>query len=146
MGSEDDDTLAYVDIILYCTAGEQGYAHLKTLNGTDARELSPAVKWADVAQAMTGLGRMVKYAEKVNPYAQYSQTSHGASEPEWEMVGMFEGAIAKGRVNAKFGRLISNYGDLFLGFMTGDPVQGQWNAHGKGVWYSDFEFQAMGVW
>jgi hypothetical protein len=146
MGSDEDDTLAYVDVILYCTAGEQGYAHLKTLNGTDAREMSPVVKWADVAQAMTGLGRMVKYQEKVNPYAQYSQTSHGASEPEWEMVGMFEGAIAKGRVNAKFGRLISNNGDLFLGFMTGDPIQGAWNAHGKGVWYSDWEFQAMGVW
>lgn len=62
------------------------------------------------------------------------------------MVGMFEGAIAKGLVKAKFGRLLSRFGDVFLGYMTGDPVEGAWNANGKGVWYRDMVFEAMGVW
>jgi hypothetical protein len=62
------------------------------------------------------------------------------------MIGMFEGAIAKGVVKGKFGRLLSAEGDVFLGYMTGDPVEGAWNANGKGVWYQDMELMAMGVW
>jgi hypothetical protein len=144
---DSEDGLAYADIWLYCTAGEQGYAFLKSLNGTDQRTATPHLMWADVAPHVTGLARMVKYQEKVNPYAQYSNHQGAAAEPEFEMVGMFEGAVHKGRVSAKFGRLISNWGDLFLGYMTGDPAGGQtWNAMGKGVWYSDWEFQAIGVW
>lgn len=61
------------------------------------------------------------------------------------MVSMYEGAIKKGRCNAKFGRLLTREGDNFIGYLTGDPATGEWGAIGKGVWYADLRLQAMGM-
>jgi hypothetical protein len=134
----------YADMTLYCTAGEQGYNFLKSINGTDQRTSSVLLSWEDVAPHVTGLARIITYGEKVNPYA--STYGAGTAEPEYEMLQMFEGAVKQGRANAKWGRLLTNDGDNFFGYLSGDPVSGQWGAIGKGVWYSELEFQAMGVW
>jgi hypothetical protein len=65
----DGERVTYADVSLYCTAGEQGYSFLKALNGTDQRDALDAVTWEDIKRDLTGLGRIVKYGEKVNPYA-----------------------------------------------------------------------------
>jgi len=79
----------------------------------------------------------------VNPYA--TSLSGAGAEPEYLMVSMYEGAIKKGRCNAKFGRILTREGDNFIGYLTGDPATGQWGAIGKGVWYDDLQLQAVGV-
>ena len=140
------DPPRYADLWLYCTAGEQGYAYLRGINGTDQRTASDPAAWADIAEFVTGLARVVVYEERVNPYASALEQAADAGEPEYFMAQMFEGAIKKGRVNAKFGRVLTRAGDNFIGYLTGDPVTGEWGAIGKGVWYSDLELKARGVW
>jgi len=146
MTNTEGDAL-YADIVLYCTAGEQGYSFLKSINGTDQSLLGDAgLMWADVSSSVTGLARIITYREKVNPYATTYGSAGSVAEPEWEMLQLFEGAVKDGRCKAKFGRLMTNNGDNFFGYLTGDPVEGIWGAMGKGVWYKDMELQAQGVW
>jgi len=133
----------YCDMWLYSTAGEAGYEYLRSVNGTDYREDGGSLMWADVAEHVTGLARLVVYEELINPYAT-SLTSAGAAEPEYLLVSMFEGAVKNGMVNAKFGRLMTRDGDNFIGYLAGDPATQEWGAIGKGIWFRDLFFQARG--
>jgi len=61
------------------------------------------------------------------------------------MVFMYEGAMAKGRVNAKFGRVMTADGDNFIGYLTYNPLENAWGAIGKGAWFSNLRLMARGV-
>ena len=133
----------YADVLLYSTAGPEAWRHAKPFNNTDQR-LAGGLTWQDAAPAITGLARVVVYEELVNEYA--SSFAASGAEPEYMILGMYEGQIVKGRCNAKFGRVITRGGDNFIGYMVGDPAHDRWAAIGKGIWWNNLRLQAQGVW
>lgn len=108
----------YADVWLYSTAGEEGYARMRAMNGTDQREAVPSMTWADVAGDVTGLARVIVYEEMINPYAT-TLTTGVVADPEYAMIELFEGVVKEGIVNGKFGRLITRDGDNFIGYLSG---------------------------
>jgi hypothetical protein len=134
----------YCDLWLYSTAGETNYEALRAKNATDQRTAAAPTAWADMAEKVTGLARIITYEKMINPYAT-TLTAAEAADDDYMMVSMYEGAVVKGKVNAKFGRLMTREGETFLGYLAGDPVTGEWGAVGKGIYFKDLYMMGQGM-